>query len=59
MQAVVNRQGNVVLNNVMFQCTDCGKWKAGYAFGLRKMKDGKIRNQAQCKVCRSKYHKDG
>lgn len=54
---VRHRQGHVVLTNTQFQCTDCGKWKPAGAFGLRRMADGMIRNQAQCKTCRTKYKK--
>jgi hypothetical protein len=45
----------VMLTNAKFQCTDCGEWKGAKHFGLRKMADGTIRNQPQCKECRSKY----
>lgn len=53
---VAHRSG-VVLTNAKFQCTDCQKWKAAGEFGLRKMGDGKVRNQAQCKGCRAGYPK--
>ena len=47
--------GRVVLTNAKFKCTGpCGKWKSAKAFGLRKMRDGTVRNQAQCKDCRSR-----
>ena len=59
MTSVKHKTGKVVLTNSAFQCTACGKWKPGEEFGLRKMKDGIIRNQAQCKKCRSKYSKKG
>ena len=42
----------VVLKRAKFTCTKCGKTKAGSAFGLRKMADGTVRNQAQCISCR-------
>lgn len=43
----------VVLSGARFCCTGCQEWKSGSDFGLRKMADGKIRNQAQCSSCRS------
>jgi len=49
---VAHRQGGVVITNAKFKCTKCKKWKPAAEFGLRKMGDGKIRNQAQCTVCR-------
>lgn len=54
---VRHRQGKVVLTNAMFKCTECGRWKPAAEFGLRKMGDGKIRNQAQCTACRGKSKK--
>jgi hypothetical protein len=54
---VRHKAGKVALTNAQFQCTDCQKWKPAEDFGLRRMKDGIIRNQAQCKKCRSKYQK--
>lgn len=45
--------GNVVLTNAKFKCTGpCGKWKPAADFGLRQMRGGQVRNQAQCKDCR-------
>jgi hypothetical protein len=53
---VRHHKGKVVLTNVYFKCTGpCGKKKSASEFGLRKMRDGKIRNQAQCSECRAKY----
>jgi hypothetical protein len=52
-----HRTGKIVLTNARFQCTDCGGWKDAQHFGLRRMKGGEIRNQPQCKECRSKYHR--
>ena len=43
----------VILSGAKFRCTGCGKWKKGSEVGLRKMADGKIRNQAQCQSCRA------
>jgi len=54
---VRHRAGKVALTNAQFQCTACGHLKPAENFGLRRMKDGIIRNQAQCKKCRSKYQK--
>jgi hypothetical protein len=49
---------NVVLTNVKFRCTKCGKWKPGGQFGLRCITNSKgediIRNQPQCRGCRSR-----
>jgi len=52
---VRHRTGKVILTNAKFQCTGCNDWKGAQHFGLRRMKDGTIRNQAQCNECRSKY----
>jgi len=53
---VVRHPSGVVLINAKFLCTGpCGKWKWGSEVGLRKMGDGTVRNQAQCKECRGKY----
>lgn len=52
-----HRGGKVILTNVQFKCTDCKRWKGGDQFGLRKMANGEIRNQPQCKVCRGVYKK--
>ena len=49
----VSYEGEVVLRGARFHCTKCGKWKDGSKFGLRKMRDGTIRNQAQCNGCRA------
>lgn len=54
---VTHRTGKVVLTNAYFECTDCRKLKPGKHFGLRRMRNGEIRNQPQCKTCRSKYHR--
>lgn len=43
---------NVVLKGCSAECTLCGKTKPLSEFGLRKMGNGEIRNQAQCKECR-------
>ena len=43
----------VVLTHGRFQCTKCRRWKPAQAFGLRTMPDGTVRNQAQCKSCRT------
>jgi len=40
-----------------FDCTHCLRTKPAADFGMRTMPDGSIRNQAQCKVCRSRYGK--
>lgn len=53
---VTHRTGKVVLTNAYFKCTDCTKLKGAKHFGLRRMSNGEIRNQPQCKDCRSKYH---
>ena len=45
---------NITLTNVMFRCTRCREWKPGADFGLRCMEDETIRNQPQCKTCRSR-----
>jgi transposase-like protein len=51
-----HRTGKVVLTNAYFRCTDCKRTRAGKHFGLRRMRNGVIRNQPQCSECRSKYH---
>lgn len=48
----VEHRSGVVLTNARFRCTHCRQWKPAASFGLRKMNDGKVRNQAQCKECR-------
>lgn len=44
---------NVAITNAKFRCTKCRKWKPASKFGLRCMDDDVIRNQPQCKKCRS------
>jgi len=53
----VEHSAGVVLTNARFRCTHCGQWKPASMFGLRKMADGLIRNQAQCKPCRNRLVK--
>jgi len=53
--STVTHRAGVVLTNAKFQCTDCKEWKPAKEFGLRKTKDGVVRNQPQCKPCRGKY----
>ncbi len=48
---------NVVLTNAKFRCTKCRKWKPASDFGLRCMSDDIVRNQSQCKGCRSNARK--
>ena len=43
---------NVKLTNCKFRCTKCEKWKPAAEFGLRCVREV-IRNQPQCKSCRS------
>jgi hypothetical protein len=45
----------VILIGCQFLCTACEQWKPGGEFGLRRMQDGSIRNQPQCKPCRGEY----
>ena len=42
----------VTLYDAAFTCTKCRKIKPASEVGLRKMKDGVVRNQPQCKSCR-------
>ena len=44
----------VVLSGAYFHCPKCNTIKPATAFGLRKMRDGTIRNQAWCKSCRKR-----
>jgi hypothetical protein len=48
---------NVRLTSCKFRCTKCGKWKPAAQVGLRCVTnaagDDIIRNQPQCKSCRS------
>ena len=44
----------VVLRGAHFTCTECEQAKAASEFGLRRMSNGIIRNQAQCIACRSR-----
>ena len=54
-QTTVEHASGVVLTNAKFKCTGpCGKWKPAAKFGLRKMRNGTVRNQAHCKDCRSR-----
>lgn len=49
-----SREGTIVrLIDCFSLCTKCGAVKAMSDFGLRTMPDGTIRNQPQCKQCRS------
>lgn len=54
---VVKHHSGVVLSNAKFYCPGCEKWKLGSEFGLRKMPNGTVRNQARCVECRGKYRK--
>jgi len=56
-ETTVEHSAGVVLTNARFKCTHCGQWKPGSHFGLRKMPDGKVRNQAQCQGCRTRFAK--
>jgi len=49
----VGKVSRVVLIGAKFTCTKCKRTKAATKFGLRKMADGTVRNQAQCCKCRS------
>jgi len=44
----------VVLHGAQFTCTACQNTKPASEFGLRRMSNGIIRNQAQCIPCRSR-----
>ena len=48
-----NGDAEVHLRNAYFRCTKCRRLKGASHFGLRRMKSGVVRNQAQCKPCRS------
>jgi hypothetical protein len=50
-----NREGSVVITGAQFKCTGCFAVKGGSEFGLRSFPDGTVRNQPQCKDCRSSY----
>ena len=46
----------LVLYGAQFRCTCCGNWKRASEFGmLNDAEGGVIRNQPQCRVCRSRY----
>ena len=46
----------LVLHGAQFRCTCCGNWKRASEFGmLNDAEGGMIRNQPQCRVCRSRY----
>lgn len=53
---VKKKAGNVevVLRGAYFHCTKCNTIKPADQFGLRKMGDGTVRNQAQCSACRKR-----
>lgn len=55
----VSHHAGVVITNARFRCTRCRQWKPASVFGLRKMPDGKVRNQAQCSGCRSLHKATG
>jgi Pyruvate/2-oxoacid:ferredoxin oxidoreductase delta subunit len=42
----------VVLIDALIRCNLCGGYKPASQVGFRRMKDGTLRNQAQCKACR-------
>ena len=44
----------IALTGCQARCTKCGEVKPLSEFGLREMPDGTIRNQPQCKKCRSR-----
>ncbi len=48
---------DVILRNSYFRCTKCRRLKGGSHFGLRRMKGNVVRNQAQCRPCRSRRSK--
>lgn len=54
---IASADGAVVLTGAHFHCTGCKKVKAAKHFGIRKMQDGRYRNQAQCNECRADYHR--
>jgi len=43
----------VVLIDALIRCTSCGGYKPASEVGFRRMKDGVLRNQPQCKACRA------
>lgn len=46
----------VIIHGAMFQCTHCGYWKPASDFGmLNDRENGALRNQPQCRRCRSRY----
>jgi len=45
----------ITLSNALFRCTRCGGVKPMSEFGKLRMNNGKVYNQAQCKVCRFRY----
>lgn len=49
-----NQSSRVILLGSYFKCTYCNCLRPGSEFGLRKMQDGSIRNQAQCSSCRGR-----
>jgi len=52
IHAATGKASGVILAGAKFTCTKCKKTKDASDFGMRKMANGEIRNQAQCKTCR-------
>jgi len=55
-EALEIEANKVVLTGVSFECTNCEEVKPASEFGTRKMPGGVVRNQPQCKACRSRYN---
>jgi len=46
----------LILHGAQFRCTCCGNWKRASEFGMLNDAPGhSIRNQPQCRLCRSRY----
>lgn len=53
---VVYHAITVKIHGAKFRCTQCGNWKHASDFGLLYDAKGRtVRNQPQCKLCRSQY----